>query len=166
MKRAIIAIVVLALLSVDAIVMERMGSQSTVGQIAGWSGGALFALAAIASSLYVGALLADVESLRFPRALFIALITESMAILTLHLAPENGAMIRLLLLAVVGGVPPFLALTLRYRVRVTRAAGASAAHLAVLGAILLVFSVLVLGGVERIPALLGGENVFGLELDF
>ncbi len=165
MKRAIVAIVTVALLGVDAFVIARMGSHMTAGQIAGWSGGALFALAAIASSLYVGALLADVESLPFPQAVFLALITESIAIVTLHLAPENGVLVRLALLAAVGGLPPFLALTLRYRVRFTRAAGASVAHLAVLGAILLVFSVLVLGGVERIPALLGGENVFGLEYD-
>lgn len=128
--------------------------------------GSLGGLLSLSVSIYVGALLADVDDLSYRRSLLIAPVTLLASSPFIWLAPRLHSATALALLTGALLIVPVLALALGHRIPLRRATGAGLAHIAVLAAIFLVFSVLILGGVDRIPPLLAGENVFRLGYEF
>lgn len=122
--------------------------------------GGIIGYFALTVSLYVGAMITDVDILSYRRCLLYAIPIELAAIPLLWFSPTLNPAVVLTGLAVIVAVVPILSLAWIQRSSPIRAIYAGLAHLAIFTAMFLVFCVLILGGIEQIPSLLAGENVF------
>ncbi len=133
-----------------------------VWSIAGISGGWIV----LSLSLYLGSLLTDLEELRPRLCLLLAVGLEIFLAPAFIFSTKMNVILTLAIIVAICLFGPLLFLSLFKHARFQRCLLASCAHFGVLFAIVMVFGVLILGGIEKIPLLLSGKDIFAFDFEF